>query len=185
MPTTTNSSPQAGTTTFHSMNREELLLALEMFAKNWLAHDGCWFLAAEEDLGMSTAISLDARAWQRFAVTEAKRIVATFHIPSAGGLAALEKALGLRQYALINQQRVEWSEDRKRLRFFMDMCRVQETRRSKGLADFPCHQVGVVEFESFARTIDPRIKTTCLHCPPDAPEGKFCGWEFSMGTEAE
>jgi Family of unknown function (DUF6125) len=33
---------------FEAMNREDLLRALEMFAKNWLAHDGCWFLAAEE-----------------------------------------------------------------------------------------------------------------------------------------
>ncbi len=35
---------------FQTMNREELLRVLEMFAKNWLAHDGCWFLAAEERL---------------------------------------------------------------------------------------------------------------------------------------
>jgi hypothetical protein len=40
---------------FNSMNREELLRALEMFAKNWLAHDGCWFLATEERFGMETA----------------------------------------------------------------------------------------------------------------------------------
>jgi hypothetical protein len=33
---------------FEAMGREDLLRALEMFAKNWLAHDGCSFLAAEE-----------------------------------------------------------------------------------------------------------------------------------------
>jgi len=44
---------------FHAMGREELLRALEMFAKNWLAHDGCWFLAAEERIGMEAAIELD------------------------------------------------------------------------------------------------------------------------------
>jgi len=48
---------------FRAVSREELLRALEMFAKNWLAHDGCWFLAAEERLGMKTAIELDTRAW--------------------------------------------------------------------------------------------------------------------------
>ena len=32
----------------------------------------------------------------------------------------------------------------------------------------------------FARTIDEWIRTTCLHCPPDAPEGLYCGWEFSL-----
>jgi Family of unknown function (DUF6125) len=165
---------------FQDMSRDELLRALEMFAKNWLAHDGCWFLAAEERLGMDAAMDLDARSWARFAAVEARRIMATFHIPAGGGLPALERALGLRLYSLINTQRVQWSEDRQRLLFFMDVCRVQQTRKDKGLPDFPCKSVGMVEFETFARTIDPRIRTTCLHCPPDAPDGKYCGWEFQL-----
>jgi hypothetical protein len=184
MPNLTEIPTQARKTAFHSMNREDLLRALEMFAKNWLAHDGCWFLAAEEGFGMNAAVELDKIAWQRFAVTEANRIMTTFSIPPVGGLAALEKALSLRQYSLINSQRAEWSKDGKRLQFFMDICRVQETRRRKGLADFPCKSVGTVEFETFARTVDSRIHTRCLHCPPDAPEQKYCGWEFSIEDES-
>jgi hypothetical protein len=188
MPTATGqsiASQSIANSAYHSMDRDDLLRALEMFAKNWLAHDGCWFLAAEERLGMAEAIELDTQAWRRFAATEANRIVATFQLPQAGGLQALETALGLRQYSLINAQRVEWSEDGKRLRFFMDVCRVQEARRRKGLADFPCKPVGTVEFEIFARIIDPRIQTRCLHCPPDSTEGKYCGWEFTLRAEAE
>ena len=169
---------------FRSMDREALLRALEMFAKNWLAHDGCWFLAAEERLGMQAAIALDEQAWKRFAATEAQRIKATFQFPQQGGLAALEKALGLRMYSLLNAQRVEWSDDRQRLWFFMDVCRVQETRRHKGLPDFPCKSVGTIEFDTFARTIDSRIRTICLHCPPATPEGKYCAWEFSMAEDS-
>jgi len=165
---------------FETMSREELLRALEMFAKNWLAHDGCWFLAAEEQFDMETAIELDARSWKRFAAAEAHRIMATFHIPEAGGLESLEQALRLRLYAVINSQRTEWSDDRQRLRFFMDVCRVQAARRRKGLPDFPCKGVGMIEFETFAAAVDPRIRTTCLHCPPDAAAGQYCGWEFTM-----
>ena len=167
-------------TAFHSMTREELLEALEMFAKNWLAHDGCWFLAAEERLGMEAAIELDAAAWARFAAAEAQRILSTFQVAQNGGLVSLEKALGLRMYALLNAQRTEWSEDGRTLRFFMDLCRVQEARRRKGLPDFPCKSVGTVEFETFARTIDPRIRTRCLHCPPDPVEAEYCAWEFTL-----
>jgi hypothetical protein len=166
---------------YDTMSREQLLRALEMFARNWLAHDGCWFLAAEERHGLEQAIALDERAWAQFAAVEARRIMSTFDIPAGGGLEALEKALGLRMYSLINQQHSEWSEDRKSLRFFMDVCRVQETRRRKGLPDFPCKSVGIIEFETFARTVDARIQTTCLHCPPEAPEGKYCAWEFRLG----
>lgn len=165
---------------FQKMSREELLRALTMFAKNWLAHDGCWFLAAEERFNMETAIELDARSWKRFAAAEASRIMATFNIPPNGGLEALEKALGLRLYAVINAQRTEWSNDRRSLRSFMDVCRVQETRHRKGLPDFPCKVVGTIEFETFAATVDPRIRTACLHCPPDATAGQYCGWEFTL-----
>lgn len=166
---------------FSTMTREELLRALEMFAKNWLAHDGCWFLAAEERLGMETAIELDTLSWKRFAAVEAKRIMTTFNISAGGGLQSLEKALGLRFYGLLNQQRVEWSEDRSCLRFFMETCRVQQTRTGKALPPFPCKQVGIVEFETFARTIDPRVRTRCVQCPPDEISSGYCGWEFTLG----
>src|SRR6516225_1313455 len=102
---------ESSASAFHSMSREELLRALEMFARNWLAHDGCWFLAAEARDGMDAAMELDARAWEQFAAVEARRILSTFGIPPAGGLEALERALALRMYALINAQRVERSED--------------------------------------------------------------------------
>ena len=170
---------------FRDMGREDLLKALEMFAKNWLAHDGCWFLAAEERLGLEAAIELDTRAWDRYAVTEARRIMSTFGIEPDGGFDALEKALGMRMYALINEQHAERSADGKRMRFEMDACRVQEARRRKGLPDFPCKSVGIVEFSNFARTVDPRLRTTCLHCPPEAPDDKYCAWEFTIADSEE
>ncbi len=172
-------------TPFDRMGREDLLRVVQMFAKNWLAHDGCWFLAAEERFGIEMAIELDASSWARFAAVEARRIMTTFDIPLAGGLPALEKAFGLRLYSVVNVQRVQWSEDRQRLRFFMDECRVQQARRRKGLPSFPCKRVGLVEFRTFAETIDPRISTTCLHCPPHAPGDKYCGWEFTLAGSDE
>ena len=168
-------------TTFEQMNREDLLKALQMFAKDWLAHDGCWFLAAEERLGIETAIELDARSWERFAAIEAGRIMTVFNIQEGGGLPALEQVLALRMYNLVNSQRLEWSPDRQCLSLIMDVCRVQEARRRKDLPDFPCKQVGMIEFETFAKTVDPRIRTTCLRCPPETPSGSYCRWEFTIG----
>ena len=34
--------------TIKTLSREDLLRLVEVYAQNWLAHDGCWFLAAEE-----------------------------------------------------------------------------------------------------------------------------------------
>lgn len=106
--------------------------------------------------------------------------MATFQIAADGGLEALDRALNLRMYALINRQHAEWSIDRRTLRFVMDRCRVQETRRDKQLGPFPCRSVGIVEFTTFARTIDRRILTRCIACPPEPNASGACTWEFTL-----
>lgn len=168
---------------FASLDREGLLKALDVFAKHWLAHDGCWFLAAEERYGLQTAIELDTESWRRFAAAEARRIMEAFDIPKNGGLAALERALAFRMYSFINPYRFERSADGATLRFSMESCRVQDTRHRKGLPDFPCKSVGIVEFETFARTVDPRIVTACVSCPPDAEAKGHCLWEFRVAGD--
>ena len=54
---------------------QELYEITQIYAKNWLAHDGCWFLAIEERFGMDTAIEMDTESWRRFTVVEAKRLI--------------------------------------------------------------------------------------------------------------
>ena len=162
-----------------NLSHQELLKLIEVYAKNWLAHDGCWFLAAEEKYGMDLAIELDRKSWERFAVAEARRIMKVFNIESNGGLKALEKAFKYRLYSAINSQKVEWINE-KTMTFKMVECRVQKTRRQKSLPDFPCKSVGIVEFEQFAKTVDSRIKTSCIACPPE-PVGEFyCCWKFTL-----
>ncbi len=164
-----------------NLSRKELLTLLEIHAKSWLAHDGCWFLAAEEKYGLKTAIALDTRSWERFSPMEAKRIMQAFQIPAGGGLEALEKALRYRLYATINPQAVERPQENM-LVYKMVECRVQTARRRKSLPDFPCKPVGLVEYSKFAETIDSRIRTRCLQCPPDRVEdaGCACAWEFTV-----
>ena len=71
--------------------------------------------------------------------------------------------------------------DEKTLRFEMKQCRVQVARERKGLPDFPCKSVGIVEYAYFAAAIDPRIRTEVLFCPPDIrPEGCYCSWQFTL-----
>ena len=79
-----------------SLSKETLILMLEDSAKNWLAHDGLWFLAVERQYGMEKAIELDKEAWISFTQIEAKRIMRRHRIEPGGGLPALEKALYFR-----------------------------------------------------------------------------------------
>ena len=163
--------------------KSQLIDLLEDAAKNWLAHDGVWFQAVERRFGMEAAIACDADAWGHFTVLEARRIMDRQGITEGGGLEALEHALGFRLYARLNEQSIHRVDDQT-LRFEMNACRVQEARKRKGLPDFPCKSVGLFEYTGFARTIDPRLRTRCLTCPPDPhPENCWCAWEFTLPLE--
>ena len=159
------------------LSKEKLLELTKNFAKNWLAHDGLWFQAVEKAHGLDHAIELDAQTWSRFSPIEAKRIKQFLKLPENGGLEALRKAQDYRLYAVLNKQFSNMENEK--LRFYMADCRVQSARKRRGLPDFPCKSVGIVEYSTFAAEIDPRIKTRCIACPPDDhPEEYYCGWEF-------
>jgi hypothetical protein len=160
------------------MDKKDLIIS--DFAKLWLAHDGLWFQAVENEFGLETAIKLDTVAWSKFSPIEAGRILERLGKPAGGGLGLLEEALGQRLYAFINKQRIIEKTSNKII-FEMISCRVQDARRRKNMEPFPCKEVGIVEYSTFAKAIDHRIETRCLCCPPDPYNGKFwCCWEFSL-----
>ena len=167
------------------MSQEELLGLLTDASKNWLAHDGLWFLEVEQESGIETAMKLDRQAWEKFTVVEAKRILERLKREPGGGIPALVEALGFRLYAYINEQEVSEVSD-SRCVFTMKTCRVQTARKRKGLPDFPCKPIGLVEYAGFAKTIDPRIETRCVVCPPDDhPPDLWCSWEFIISHQQE
>ncbi len=162
------------------LSKEDLLLLLEDFGKRWLAHDGLWFQSIEKTRGMDEAIEKDIEAWDRFTKIEAKRIINFLNLPENGGIDALEEALKFRLYAVVNKQEAI-REDENTLIFRMNECRVQQARQRKNLPLFPCKPVGVVEYSEFAKTIDPRIKTEMITCPPDEYNGQYyCAWKFTL-----
>ncbi|MFC1936856.1 DUF6125 family protein [Chloroflexota bacterium] len=166
--------------TLLELDKETLVDLLEDAAKIWLAHDGLWFQAVEKEAGLDTAIKLDRQAWKIFTQIEGKRIMGRLGIEPGGGVDALEQALKFRLYARINEQTI-YRVDDKTIRFEMNECRVQAARERKGLPAFPCKSVGIVEYAYFAHTIDPRLRTEVIHCPPDLrPEGCYCTWQFTL-----
>jgi len=166
-------------------SQEELIDLLEDAAKNWLAHDGLWFLAAEKKFGMETAIELDRAAWEKFTVIEARRIMRRLGIEPGGGIPALKEALQYRLYARLNVQET-LDVDEHTIVFRMNDCRVQSARKRRGLPDFPCKPVGLVEYANFAGTIDSRFRTRCIACPPDPhPDEYWCAWEFTLLMDGE
>jgi hypothetical protein len=162
------------------MPREKLVDLLDALAANWLANDGVWFQAVEFSSGMVDAKRCNDSCWAQFSPVEAWSIKKILGLSRNPGIDGLKQALNLRLYARLNQQSII-DEGPDGIVFQMNECRVQTARKRKGLPDYPCKSVGNVEYPYFARTIDDRITTECIGCPPDDhPDDWYCAWRFSI-----
>jgi len=157
---------------------------LEGISANWLANDGVWFQAVEFSSGMVDAKRCNDTCWAHFSPFEAWSIKRFASIPENAGLEGLKTALEYRIYALINRYSI-MDEGPNAFTFQMNDCRVQSARKRKGLEDYPCKSGGTVEYNYFAKAMDPCIRVECIGCPPDKhPDEWFCCWRFFI-PEAE
>lgn len=157
---------------------EKLNELREGVAINWLANDGIWFQAIEFTSGMADAKHCNDASWAQFAPFEAWSIKRLLNMSELPGLDGLKQAFKYRLYAFISKQSIV-EDTANSFVFRMDECRVQTTRKRKGLDDYPCKSAGIIEFPEFAKAIDSRIKTSCICCPPDEhPDSHFCAWRF-------
>jgi hypothetical protein len=147
-------------------------------ATNWLANDGIWFQSIEFTHGMNIAKRINDSTWAQFSPFEARIIMHKYNMGENSGLEGLKFALQHRIYALINKQEII-DETENSFVFRMNECRVQIARNKKGLDDYPCKSGGLVEYSTFAETIDPHIKTSVISCPPDKHSSDYyCAWKF-------
>ena len=162
------------------LSKESLLQLLDSVAVNWLANDGVWFQAVEFSSGMHDAKRCNDSCWAFFSPFEAWSIKNFLKMPPRPGLDGLKKALNFRLYARINTQSVI-EENSNSIVFQMNECRAQNARKRKGLDDYPCKSGGMVEYTYFASSIDERITTECIACPPDVhPDQWYCAWRFKI-----
>lgn len=161
------------------LSHQELYDLCMIYAKNWLAHDGCWFLSVEEKYDMETAIKIDTESWRKFTVVEAKRLKDFLKLGENSGIEGLKKALSFRLYSTLNIDMIEANGNE--LIYFVKTCRVQEARHKKGLPYFPCKSVGIVEYSLFAKTIDNRFETEAISCHPEVTNPDCnCIWKFTL-----
>lgn len=162
-----------------SYSKDELISLIEIYSKNWLAMDGVWFQSIERKLGMDEAMYHDEEAWRRFTVIEARRIKDFLKLPENSGIDGLSKALKLRFYANINDDRIE--TEGNTLTYSAIDCRVQTARKRKGMAFHPCKSVGIIEYSEFAKVIDSRFSCECVSCYPDITDATCCcKWKFTL-----
>ncbi|MDH5695665.1 MAG: DUF6125 family protein [Dehalococcoidia bacterium] len=153
---------------------------LELCSRSLYTVDGLWFTTVEQKYGLDVAIEMDVEVWRRLGLIQAKRMVNTFDIKKDSPIQAVISVLQVDPVLFIfKPQVVELTDGRAILR--CTDCPPQKARIRGGKGEFPCKPVGLAIFGSYAEVIDPKIKLSCLTCPPDAhPPQYWCEWQFEI-----
>ena len=151
---------------------EELLLT---HIRTLWSVDGLYYIGIEETHGTEEATRIDARSWAAIGKIEAKRMKAVLGITGVADLPTAFKALKLTVWALDLEDK-QYDD----VNFIMTnkKCRIQNTRKDKGLPEFPCRQVREGYLVNFFKEMNPAIKVICRACPPGPHKDVWCQWEF-------
>jgi hypothetical protein len=161
-----------------SLTKDALLKYVDMLSKNLLTLDGYWFLGIEDRYGQGVAIEIDKEAWERYAVSEARRVKAFLNI-TEGTLEEMERAVQL--VSIAPSSTFEITRGQKSIVLAVRNCRPQTARLRSGRGEFPCKPVGLAHLSVFAKEINPKFKTRCIQCPPDGhAKDVWCSWEFYL-----
>jgi hypothetical protein len=161
-----------------SLSKQELLKCIDISSKNLLTLDGYWFLGVEDRYDQEVAIEIDKEAWERYAVSEARRVKSFLNI-TEGTLDDMEKAVQLVSIAPVSAYEVVRRQ--KSVVLTVRNCRPQTARIRSGRGEFPCKPVGLAHLSAFAREISQKFKARCIHCPPDEhTKDVWCSWAFYL-----
>lgn len=162
-----------------SMPTDDLMNLVFAHIRNLWAVDGLYFLGIEKRFGTEAAVEIDREVWERMAATEVRRLREALGVEGKGLKHFMDMLLAT-SWALDLEDKELYANEREGELRNTD-CRVQRTRLSKGLDEFPCKPVRFGYLREFARAFDPNIRVECIVCPPDEhPDDLWCEWRFSL-----
>ena len=153
---------------------------VELCSRSAYTLDGLWFSLVEEKFGLDTALEIDVEVWRRLCLVQARRVRKYFPIDEGSPIRDLIKVIELDPLLAVFRPKVTELSDNRAVLSFTD-CPPQKARIRDGRGEFPCKAVGIALLSSYAEIIDPKIKMSCLTCPPDAHPAQFwCEWQFEL-----
>ncbi|UCE39413.1 MAG: hypothetical protein JSW00_09385 [Thermoplasmata archaeon] len=162
-----------------NMPSEKLIDLFFLQMRNLWTVDGLYFLGIENKFDTASATEIDKNVWEVMGKIEARRIKETFGIQK-NDIHAVIEALKLTSWSL-DLENKEIIEEENRALFRNTDCRVQKTRLSKGLSEFPCNNVRWGYLKNFVKEFNEDIIVNCNVCPPGKhQENLWCEWEFKI-----
>jgi hypothetical protein len=164
-------------TLLNKLPEEQLPEYVLLQLRNLWTVDGLYYLGIEELYGTDIATQIDAKVWEVMGKIEARKLKEFLGI-TTNDIASMMHALQYTSWALdLEDKQIEIKKDHAVIRNIR--CRVQNTRKNKGLPEFGCKPVRLGFLQAFAKEFNPEIVVHCIVCPPDGhPEDLWCHWEF-------
>lgn len=158
--------------------KEKIPEYIFMQLRNLWAVDGLYFLGIEERFGAALATEIDASVWAVMGKIEARKLKEFLGITGTD-IPSMMNALQYSSWALdLEDKEIIIQKDYATIRNIT--CRVQNTRKNKGLGEFGCKPVRLGFLKAFAKEFNPDIVVNCKICPPDShPQNLWCLWEFT------
>lgn len=163
---------------FERMGAAELRQYIAFLLWHYRVMDSFWYLFIAERFDEPTADRLNEKVWGRIPAMAAKDLRRRFDIRGEG-LEAFVAALRLWPWCILVDYRIAARPEE--VVVSVPTCPTQEARLKRGLAEYDCREMHRLEFDSFARAIDGRIRTACDFAPPEARrDGLTCRWRFTI-----
>ena len=165
-------------TILSQLSKEKIPKYIFMQLRNLWTADGLYFLGIEELYGTEIATQIDAAVWTVMGKIEARKL-REFLGMNKKDILSMMKALQFTTWALdLEDKEIIIKKDHALIRNIR--CRVQNTRKNKGLNEFGCKPVRFGFLKAFAKEFNPNIVVKCNICPPDKhPDNLWCQWEFT------
>ncbi|MFC1961951.1 DUF6125 family protein [Chloroflexota bacterium] len=141
--------------------------------------DGLWFVTSEEEHGFEKALELDIEVWNRLTRIQAKRVQEFFAVEEDNPLQAVMSIMSLDPLLTVFKIKVVELTENKVVFRFTDCPPPQKARLRDGKPEMSCQKLGLQTYQAYADVVDPGIRLSCRHCPPDLhPPDYWCEWQF-------
>ena len=155
--------------------KEKLLDYVEMLHKNFWTLQNTWMLHVNKKYGQEAAEEFDSLVMGHTCEVEIYR--AKKFLDLGNDFTALKTAYDYSNLGMDMDYEWEIGDDKAVMR--VTRCGMQLGRRKSDLPELPCKEIGFKVWPPITGVIDPKIKTSCVICPPDPhPEDLWCEWEF-------